>query len=402
MPAASEMAFRPRSSFLAKAWSMPGSLASDEMLPAHSAAITENAHGIRFRQTLAMRESARKAFHDADNNMSLRRAALRRSRPDRGHYSPGEWVMYWRQSEVKQGWQGPAKVIQQDGTNTVFCVHMGTMVRVASEHVRPVSAVEAQLLPLDQSPEHVLSRSITNTNPIDQSIPTEVTTIHPGNNTTPPTDNSPNPIIPTPVINTEQESNAWRSTRSWAQCTITKSSRTAGDTPRRPTGSRSRSVRWWRACLRYSHMHGWWNGCFQCSRQSSWMETRARNRPQQVWHPKHILRRDHPSSHFTKEVENRSQTRSPDRWGTGRIWQGQNEWDQQLAEHRHSQQSLAIKPVTRTDPKMPMDPHMETSWRPKWQTQTWRQRSQSQVTTCCPGLPRPWVRINSKRQSYTW
>ena len=199
--------FPPEILVFGKGLRMPGSLASDEMLPAHSAAITENAHGIRFRQTLAMRESARKAFHDADNNMSLRRAALRRSRPDRGHYSPGEWVMYWRQSEVKQGWQGPAKVIQQDGTNTVFCVHMGNMVRVAPEHVRPVSAVEAQLLPLDQSPEHVLSRSITNTNPIDQSISTEATTIPPSNNAAPPTVNNPNPIIPTPIINTEQESN---------------------------------------------------------------------------------------------------------------------------------------------------------------------------------------------------
>jgi hypothetical protein len=47
-----------------------------------------------------MRESARKAFHEADNKAALRRAALRRERPSRGFYNPGEWIMYWRSGEA--------------------------------------------------------------------------------------------------------------------------------------------------------------------------------------------------------------------------------------------------------------------------------------------------------------
>eukprot|EP00435_Cladocopium_sp_Y103_P024990 s1678_g6.t1 len=91
------------------------------------------------------RDSTASIF-SADNNMSIRRAALRRNRPHRGHYEPGEWVMVWRSSETSQRWIGPAKVIQQDGSNVVFCQHLGTLLRAAPEHVRPVSAVEAQLI----------------------------------------------------------------------------------------------------------------------------------------------------------------------------------------------------------------------------------------------------------------
>ena len=125
----------------------PGSLSSDDQLPAHLTAISENAHGVQFRKTLAMRETARKAFYNADNDMAIRRAALRRTRPDRGHYEPGEWIMFWRKSETKQGWFGPAKVIQQDSQNSIFCMYMGNIVRAAPEHIRPVSALEARLVP---------------------------------------------------------------------------------------------------------------------------------------------------------------------------------------------------------------------------------------------------------------
>ena len=80
---------------------------------------------------LAKRETARKAFHAADNDMALRRAALRRDRPHRGAYSPGEWVMVWKNTINKGSWIGPAEVIIQDGNNTVFCNNMGSIVRAA-------------------------------------------------------------------------------------------------------------------------------------------------------------------------------------------------------------------------------------------------------------------------------
>ena len=51
----------------------------------------------------------------------------------------------------------PARVIKQDDASTVFCNNAGSITRAAPEHLRPVSAVEARLIPKiptveDQSP----------------------------------------------------------------------------------------------------------------------------------------------------------------------------------------------------------------------------------------------------------
>ena len=139
--------FSPEVLVFGKGLRVPASISGDDDLPSHATACSENAHGVRFRQQLAMRESARKAFHEADNQMSLRRAMLRRSRPPRGEYSAGEWVMVWKLRENKRGWIGPAKIVQQDGPHSVFCLFQGNLIRAAPEHVRPISAAEAQLLP---------------------------------------------------------------------------------------------------------------------------------------------------------------------------------------------------------------------------------------------------------------
>ena len=164
--------FSPEVLVFGKGLKVPGSLTSDDMLPAHSLANEENSWGICFREQLAMRENARKAFHDADNNAALRRAALRRERPDRGMYLPGEWVMYWRSPETTKGWHGPAKVIQQDGKFSVFCLHMGNLVRAAPEHIRPVSTIEAQgiqeVTPPSQDQASQISQMMTQVN-----IPTQ-------------------------------------------------------------------------------------------------------------------------------------------------------------------------------------------------------------------------------------
>ena len=55
--------------------------------------------------------------------------------------------MVWRSNANTKSWIGPAKVIQQDNSNTVFCQHMGNLLRAAPEHVRPVTAVEATMIP---------------------------------------------------------------------------------------------------------------------------------------------------------------------------------------------------------------------------------------------------------------
>ena len=129
----------------------PGSITGDDNLPAHIRADEESGHGIKFREILAMRESARRAFHAADNSMALRRAALRRTRPHRGSYEAGEWVMVWKTGINQNTWIGPAKVVQQDANLTVFCNHLGNLIRAAPEHVRPVSAVEARIIPMENT-----------------------------------------------------------------------------------------------------------------------------------------------------------------------------------------------------------------------------------------------------------
>lgn len=164
---------------------MPGSLTGDDDLPAHLTASEGSSHGLLFRQQLAQRETARKAFHAADNSMTIRRAALRRERPHRGQYAPGEWVMIWKQNETNRGWSGPAKVIQQDGNSVVFCRHFGTLIRAAPEHIRPVSALEAQLIKDDM----LVTSMPTNSHPEIQH--------NSRNNSTPEIPNAESPQITT-------------------------------------------------------------------------------------------------------------------------------------------------------------------------------------------------------------
>ena len=124
---------------------LPGSLASSDELPSHASADREDAHGIEFRRNLELRERARVAFHQADNDMALRRALLRRSRPDRQGYVPGEWIMMWQPQGQGLGyWFGPLKVVQQEQNLSVWATKGGRLHRRALEHVRPVSSAEAR------------------------------------------------------------------------------------------------------------------------------------------------------------------------------------------------------------------------------------------------------------------
>ena len=140
--------YAPDTLVFGKGLKIPASITSGDTLPAHATADSEDLAGIKFRALLAMRETARRAFHAADNDMSLRRAALRRSRPHRGSYEAGEWVMIWKVHNLKGSWVGPARVIKQDDASTVFCNNAGSIIRAAPEHIRPVSAVEARLIPI--------------------------------------------------------------------------------------------------------------------------------------------------------------------------------------------------------------------------------------------------------------
>lgn len=57
--------------------------------------------------------------------------------------------MVWKIHNFKGSWVGPARVIKQDDASTVFCNNAGSIIRAAPEHIRPVSAVEARLIPIE-------------------------------------------------------------------------------------------------------------------------------------------------------------------------------------------------------------------------------------------------------------
>ena len=67
---------------------LPGSVLSDESVPSHLNALSEETEiqPNEFRNMLMLREAAGRAYHSADNNDVLRRAGLHRSCPDRGAF----------------------------------------------------------------------------------------------------------------------------------------------------------------------------------------------------------------------------------------------------------------------------------------------------------------------------
>ena len=84
----------------------PASITSDPSLASHALANSECAEGIRFRAELAVRESARKAFVQVDNDQACRRAILQRTRPNRGKYTTGDWIMMWRDNKMVWSYEG--------------------------------------------------------------------------------------------------------------------------------------------------------------------------------------------------------------------------------------------------------------------------------------------------------
>ena len=138
--------YAPEVLVLGKHTRLPGSICSDEMLPAHLLANSETAHGISFRTQLAFRESARKAFFSADNDQAIRKSFLRRSHPLQKQYNPGEWVMVWKEGKgAYQGfWQGPMRVVVHENAQVVWTTMASKLFRTAPELIRPVTALEAR------------------------------------------------------------------------------------------------------------------------------------------------------------------------------------------------------------------------------------------------------------------
>ena len=80
---------------LGKSLRLPGSVTSDESLSSHAVVEGTDLEAELHRQRLELRCLARKAFWEADNSETIRRAMLRRSHPMRGPFHPGDWVLYW-------------------------------------------------------------------------------------------------------------------------------------------------------------------------------------------------------------------------------------------------------------------------------------------------------------------
>ena len=196
--------YSPEMLVLGKSTRLPGSLCGDDQLPAHCLADSETAQGIAFRDHLLLRETARKAFFQADNDSTLRRAVLRRNRPSRRQYSVGEWVMIWRTIQTHQSWCGPMQVATQDGQHTVWTTQGGKLYRSAPENVRPVSAYETTLIPVQGhlSSEHIdgLNQQIERSRELESETPEM-----PAENTPPvnPPDNVAPGIQPPEEVQTE-------------------------------------------------------------------------------------------------------------------------------------------------------------------------------------------------------
>ena len=151
--------YSPEVLVLGKATRLPGSIVSDDTIPAHLLAESQESQGIAFRKNLQRRELARKAFHEADNASALRRAMLRQSRPDRHQYCAGEWIMMLVQKgnlPNQSEWIGPLKVMLQSDQNIVWASGSDRLYKGAPEHCRPLSSLEAQQVSTTM-PQHATS-----------------------------------------------------------------------------------------------------------------------------------------------------------------------------------------------------------------------------------------------------
>ena len=165
---------------------LPGSVLSDESVPSHLNALSEETEiqPNEFRNMLMLREAARRAFHSADNNDVLRRAGLHRSCPDRGAFCRGDWVMLWKLDQnvdpPRHKWFGPLRVFIQDGNQTVWCTNAGKLYRGAIEHIRRAvpeeGSPEGPELPEDMTQIHQQIQNMSRENTAEQPI--QPTTIH--------------------------------------------------------------------------------------------------------------------------------------------------------------------------------------------------------------------------------
>ena len=139
--------FSPEQALLGKARSLPGSLMADEQTAAHALLDADTPDGLRFREDLARRERARRAFLSADNDQAIRRALLRRPRIAMNHFQKGDWVLYWRKHKGNMKgdrgrWYGPGQIVVCENQKVVWISHSGYLIRASPQQIRPASMRE--------------------------------------------------------------------------------------------------------------------------------------------------------------------------------------------------------------------------------------------------------------------
>ena len=139
--------YTPEQAVLGFSRKLPASVTSSEEAGSHALAVGESPESQRFQEELEVRNRARKAFIDADNCNSLRRALLRRPRPLRNDFEVGDWVLYWKRiggnlRRARGQWLGPGKIVAVDGRRVVWIVHGAKLIRASPEQLRPASLRE--------------------------------------------------------------------------------------------------------------------------------------------------------------------------------------------------------------------------------------------------------------------
>ena len=139
--------YTPAQAVLGVSRRLPASITADESAISHALGDAETLEADRFRHSLELRTTARKAFIETDNSSSLRRALLRRSRPVRHNFEAGDMVLYWRRKggnlrRERGSWFGPARVLLVEGPKIVWLTHASKLIRASPEQLRAASLRE--------------------------------------------------------------------------------------------------------------------------------------------------------------------------------------------------------------------------------------------------------------------
>ena len=210
--------YAPEQIVLGKSTKLPASLCSDDEMAAHSLADGTDLESEAFQRQLEIRSRARKLFMLADNDATIRRALLRRTCPVRGPFHVGQNVMYWHRKanpNRREGgrWYGPAKVVCQDGSTTIWVAHGDRLMRCAPESLRPASLREwsSNNCHLDKQVRDVQQQlqqfaSSHRTDEVDNFSPSEIFSPHQEAEVAPQHSGQPEsevfPELPTSTVNT--------------------------------------------------------------------------------------------------------------------------------------------------------------------------------------------------------